>query len=156
MTDTWEGATLDTAKAWLRKHLDEGAVCPCCNRWARIYRRPLNSGMARSLIMMWRLAGTDWMHLTDLGPMDDRGREETKLAYWGLVEEERTERPDGARDARHRVTPLGAHFVKGEVSVQKYARVYNGGGVSVGLTGPLIDIHDALRDKFDYQELMRG
>jgi hypothetical protein len=112
--------------------------------------------MARSLIMMWRHARMDWMHLTELGPMDDRGREETKLAYWGLIEEERTERPDGARDARHHVTVLGELFIKGEVTVQKYARVYNGGGVSVGLTGPQITIRDALRGKFDYQELMNG
>jgi hypothetical protein len=145
--------TLQQIQAWLRQHADTGVDCPACTQRVQVYRRKVNSGMARSLIAMYTVGGRDWIHLpTQIGA---RSREEGKLAYWGLVEEEKTKRPDGGRAGYWRVTARGEEFVKCRLSIPKYARVYNGRVLGFDTT-TLVTIKDALGDKFDYAELMAG
>lgn len=142
--------TLIQLKVWLRKKAEDGARCPVCDQNVKIYRRKLNSGMARSLIRMYRAGGLDFIHLpTTVG---SRSREEGKLRYWGLVEEEQVLRPDGGRAGYWRVTPMGELFVLGKITVWSHARVYN--GKCLGLNGNQITIKDALGSQFDYAELM--
>lgn len=141
---------LAQVRAWLRLKLDDGTRCPACEQFCKVYQRKLNSGMARSLIAMYRAGGTDFVHIpTEIGA---RSREEGKLAYWALVEEQKENRPDGGRAGYWRVTDKGEQFVLGLVKVPKYARVYD--GRCLELTGDFIVIQDALGDSFDYGELM--
>lgn len=143
--------TLIQLKTWLRRQVDEGAICPVCDQHVQVYRRKLNSGMAQSLIRMYIAGGLDYIHLpTTIG---SRSREEGKLRYWGLVEEENAVRPDGGRAGYWRVTRLGELFVNGQAKVYSHARVYN--GRCLGLNGSLIGIKDALGAKFSYDELMQ-
>lgn len=142
--------SLGAAKQWLRERVEDGEKCPCCGQLAKVYKRKINSGMARSLIAMYQAGGTNWVHLpTQVG---SRSREEGKLRYWGLVEEELERRPDGGRQGYWRVTELGELFIQGKTRVYKYARIYD--GRCLGLQGDLVGIKDALGDKFDYAELM--
>lgn len=142
--------TLHQLRTWLLGKAEEGAACPLCQQHVKIYKRKLNSGMARSLIMMYRAGGLDYVHLpTTIG---SRSREEGKLRYWGLVEEEIARRPDGGRAGYWRVTRVGELFVKGETTVYSHARVYN--GRCMGLFGEQVSIKDALGAKFSYDELM--
>lgn len=140
-------------KVWLRERADAGATCPVCEQNVKVYRRKINSGMARSLIQMYRAGGLEFIHVpTAIGA---RSREEGKLAYWALVEEEKVRRPDGGRAGYWRVTELGELFILGKVSMPKYARVYNGRVLSL-LPAEQVTIKDALGTKFDYHELMMG
>lgn len=143
--------TLGRAQAWLRERVAKaGALCPCCGQRAQVYRRALNSGMARSLVLMYRAAGTDWQHVptTTLGG----SREEGKLRYWGLVQEA-DERHGGQRVGWWRVTEDGARFVKGETRVPRWALVYN--GRCLGHDGSqTTSIREALGDHFSYDALM--
>ena len=148
--------TLAAARAWLRKAARErgGTRCPCCGQHAQVYRRSINAGMARSLIAMHRLAPDGaWVHVpTQIGA---RSREEGKLAYWGLVEEEVAVRPDGGRSGWWRVTARGRQFAGGRLKVAKWAYVYNGMVLEYD-SSVMIDIKGALGRKFDYDALMRG
>lgn len=145
--------TIQHAKDWLRKRLDDGAECPVCHQHVQMYKRKLNSGMARSLIEMYKIGGTDWVHLpTQMKSL--RSREEGKLRYWGLVEEEKDRREDGGRAGWWRVTEEGKAFVIDLSSVPKYAKVYN--GKCYGLEGEPVTIRQCLGDKFNYDALMRG
>lgn len=145
--------SIDALKDWLRERADDGINCPICEQKVKVYRRKINSGMARSLILMYRAGGLDFIHVpTAIGA---RSREEGKLAYWALVEEERMRRPDGGRAGYWRVTELGELFIRGKVSMPKYARVYNGRVLSL-LPAEQVTIKDALGTKFDYHELMMG
>jgi hypothetical protein len=155
-----DSMTLAEGRAILRELVNDGHKCPVCTQLAKVYRRKINSGMARSLIEMYRVgregdvAGVQgWVHVpTQIGA---RSREEGKLAYWGLVEEEaEIKREDGGRAGYWRVTARGAQFVRNLIQVPKYARVYD--GRCLGLTGPDVSIHDALGTKFNYDELMAG
>lgn len=152
MTTFASNVLLVQAKAWLRARIDEGARCPCCNQFAKVYKRKINSAMAKALIQFYRAGGTtQFIHGPTLlgGARADEG----KLRYWGLLEEETERRPDGGRAGYWRVTPVGELFVQGKSTVYKYARVYD--GRCLGLVGDQVTIKDALADKFDYAELMR-
>lgn len=148
-------ATLLQIKNWLRGEAGKpgGAKCPVCEQHVQVYRRKINSGQARSLILMYRIGGLDWIHLpTQIG---SRSREEGKLAYWGLVEEEKALRPDGGRAGYWRVTRLGELFVNNQCTVPKYARVYNQRALSLDTT-ERVSIKEALGTKFNYNDLMEG
>jgi hypothetical protein len=147
-----EDGTLREARDWLRERVDEGTACPCCTQLAKVYRRNLNSGMAHSLIAVWRVGGDGWVHLPT--QIDARSREEGKLKYWGLLEEDRDKREDGGRAGWWRVTPLGLAFLRHEIQVPKYARVYD--GRCLGLVGDPVWITDALGARFNYADLMAG
>lgn len=144
---------LGQAKAWLRARLDKGENCPLCTQHAKIYKRTINAGMARSLIGMYQIAGTDWIHLPS--QMSARSREEGKLAYWGLVEEQDLKREDGGRPGVWRVTPKGVRFLKNQLQVPKYALIYNGRLLDYDRT-TMIGVKDAIGSKFNYAELMAG
>lgn len=140
------------ARDWTRERIKKGVTCPCCNKLAKIYKRPMNSGQARSLISMYRLNGRGWVHLPT--QVDSRSREEGKLAFWGLVEDSGEKRDDGGRSGWWRLTAKGELFVLGETTVPKYIRTY--GNRLLGLTGEPFTIQDALTTRFNYEKLMRG
>lgn len=148
--------TLDVAKQWLRKRADRGENCPCCGQRVQFYRRKINSGMARALIAMYRAAGTDWVHKpTALKGLGAAARDESLLRYWGLMEEESAVRADGGRSGWWRVTPQGEAFLLDISRVPKYATIYDGRLLGMDAT-QMVNIRDALSDKFNYNELMAG
>ena len=145
--------SLGEARAWLRKRVGEGERCPCCQQFAKVYKRSINSSMARALVTMYRVAGTDWVKMSDaLGAGKVDRADEAKLRYWKLIEEEPELRPDGGRAGWWRVTDLGRQFVLGTVTVPKYAHVYD--GRCLGLEGAPVRIEEALGNRFDLSELM--
>lgn len=141
--------SLGEVRDWVVERIEDGVECPCCDQHAQLYTRKLNSGMARVLIAQWTTARQEFCHTATLVP---RLREGAKLAYWGLLESEGTLRPDGGHAGRWRITDQGRLFVLGNLSVPRVARLYNGRVLE--LTGPLIDIQQALGNKFNYAELM--
>lgn len=145
MTVFPDSAPLGEAREWLREQVrDDGAKCPCCSQFAKVYRRKLNSGMARSLIRMYLVGGRGWVNITTDIPA--RSREEGKLPYWELAE------PHEIRGI-WRVTELGERWVKDMAEVPRHAEVYD--GRCLRLLGDPIRIREALGAKFDYDELMR-
>lgn len=141
-----DGITLGEARDWLRERVRDGAHCPVCQQHAKVYHRKLNSGMARSLIAMYRLAGVNrWVNITKHLP--SRNREEGKLEWWGLVERD----PD--RRGVWRVTDSGENFVLGKSRIPHAAEVYDGRVLRFD-TSVSVTIRDALGDGFDYDELM--
>lgn len=151
-----DGMTLGEARDLLRTLVDEGHACPCCTQYAKVYRRKVHVSMAVGLISLFRMFGREFGDLQaarkERGATDNR--EESKLRYWGLVEEEPTLRPDGGRSGWWRVTSLGEEWVRNSAAIPKYARIYD--GRCLQLLGESVWITDALGTKFDYRELMEG
>lgn len=155
MTDALfeESMTLAEARDLLRKFARDGHRCPCCSQLAKVYRRKINSGMARALVRMYRAAGLDWLHKpTVLKGFGAAARDESLLRYWSLIVEEIEERPDGGRSGWWRVTVAGEAFLRREVAVLKYALVYD--GRLLKLEGPEVRIQECLGSKFDLGELL--
>jgi len=141
---------LGEARAWLRQRVDKGEHCPCCTQFAKVYRRPITSASARSLVLLWRAAQHNYAHLPTV--LKHTHADEAKLAYWGLMEEEAVVRPDGGRAGWWRVTDLGERWIYQTVTVPKYARIYD--GRCLGLSGDPVTIIDALGTRFDLRVLM--
>lgn len=142
------------AKAWLRTQLDKGAECPVCTQHAKVYRRKINSGMARGLITMYRTYGAEWGHVPSTEGLSRLGGELARLRMWGLVEEATEKREDGGRAGWWRVTSLGVAFLRKGAVVPQYALIYD--GRCLRLEGASVSIKDALGTKFSYEELMAG
>jgi hypothetical protein len=154
---------LGEVRAWLRGRVEDGETCPCCLQFAKIYRRKITAPMARVLIAMWRVGGRDWVDIPALAKSiyTDRtratGGDETKARYWGLIEPKPNERRDDGslRVGWWRLTHAGVSFVRGENTVPKYARIYDGRLLGLDYSEH-VDITDALGTRFDYRELMQG
>jgi hypothetical protein len=146
--------TLAAARQWLHDQArNGGARCPCCDQFAKVYRRNINSGMARSLITMYRRGGLGWLHIPTSIPA--RSREEGKLAYWKLVEEAQEPREDGGRAGWWRVTTKGESFIKRNLRLPKFVFVYDAGVLSFD-DAETVNIRDCLGNKFDLNELLRS
>lgn len=129
----------------------QGVSCPTCGQYAKVYRRKLNFQMARALIDVWKVGGTnDWVHVRTV--VGKNRADEAKLRYWELIEEGAGRREDGGRAGFWRVTPAGEAFILKRHTVPQYALVYN--GACIDHDGPLIYIDDALDTQFSYIELM--
>lgn len=142
--------TLGEARDLLRSLVSEGAHCPLCTQSAKIYSRSIGSTVARSLIRLYQAGGMRFQHLPTV--VGRSSSEESKLRYWGLLEEERARRPDGGRSGWWRVTPLGEQFVLGKTTVPKYAYVY--ANKCIRLDGEQVSIRACLGKRFSYAELM--
>lgn len=128
-----------------------GVHCPTCGQWAQQYHRSINKGMVIGLATIYQHGHVDrYVHLpTAVGR---RSSEESKLVYWGLVEEERTVRPDGGRAGYWRCTGKGRRFLCGIQSVPRYAIVYD--GHLLGHDGSNVTVHDCYRERFDLGVLL--
>lgn len=154
---------LTEAKEFLRDNWDEGAICPCCTQTVKLYKRPITSSMAYALILLYKHfeknPDQEWVHMNDYLnsieglPFPVKSGDNAKLRYWELLEEKVEVRDDGSKRAGYwKLTQLGRDFVEGRTTVQSHARVFN--SKSYGLIGDLVDIHQALGNKFNYSELM--
>lgn len=150
---TTPATTLGEAKQWLRGNLMEGAPCPCCTQFAKVYRRRIHTTMARALIQLYRhgARGEDFIHAPSL-PGDTH--EISQAVWWGLIEEERVRREDGGRAGWWTLTKRGVDFVQDRARVPEYALVYDGSPIRT--EGDLIGIRDALGKRFRYDDLMQG
>jgi len=146
--------TLTAARDRLFRNLDKGSRCPCCDQHAMRYRRHINAGMARALILMVKESAVSG-DMIDIKKLDVRGGDYAKLRYWGLIKQLRnTEERSGTRSGLWRVTDIGVAFANNESSVTGIAIVYN--DECERLTGDQVTIVGALGKKFSYEELMSG
>jgi hypothetical protein len=158
MSAPTEDQTLGEAKDWLRERLHDGACCPLCTQFAKIYRRKINSGMARALIALYRasLAADDLDATHHLASLARWTHEGAQLAWWGLIEQDPDERrEDGGRSSWYRLTATGVWFVRDQIRLPKYVEIYDGLPRKLDLSEQA-SIVDALGTKFDYRELMEG
>lgn len=155
MTD-W---SLAQAREYVQEHREEGVHCPCCDQFAKAYRRALPSASAVVMMAIRRRSATEYVHLPPildtLTGTAAQGGYGTFSHHWGLIEQMPGERDDGSnRVGWWRLTEDGLDFVNDNLRVSKFALVYN--NQCFGFDGPLIGIRQALGTKFDYRDLMDG
>lgn len=160
--------SLAEAKAMLAAKLDEGTVCPCCQQYAKRYRRPLTGAMAYALVIvarhqthLERVRKTPdvWVHVENLLkdtpgiPSSIRG-DFAKLVHWGFVEKASGKRADGSpRNGHYAVTPAGFEFVGGGITAPSHILIYNNN--FEGFDGTEVTIKDVIGKHFDYSEVMQ-
>jgi len=148
-------ATLGEAKQWLRDRWEEGADCPCCGQFAKLYKRPLTSSMAAALLLMARHQGRDFFHVPDwlakwTSTAVIRGGDWAKLRHWGLIEAD----PEG-RAGYYRITERGRDFLYAGLSVPRHVYLYD--NQTFDRIDPMREtttLRQALGDRFDLDVLM--
>ena len=133
----------------------EGSNCPTCKRYAKIYRRKLNSTMARGLIWLWREGGYEqrlYVNFSKMPPFLLKSNQLASNRWWGLVERAPNDDPAIKHSGMWRLTILGRNFVKGFCTVRSHIWHYNSEVLS--LDGDLINIQEALGKHFNYSEMM--
>lgn len=131
----------------------EKMTCECCGRYAQVYQRRIHTSIALQLIELYKLGGTyDHVHASRLIPKGVSGAGDlSKAKYWGLIEE----KPSDGRTKSSgfwMLTDLGLQYVTDRARVPYIAYVYD--DKVLGFSERLCGIREALKEKFDYQELM--
>ena len=147
--------TLDEVKEWLsQRMMGKGAICPCCERLAKVHPRPLNATNVQVLIRMWRTAGRDWVYLPSIR---SAGQDEVTAKHWGLIEPRPGLRADGSnRQGWWRLTAHGEDFVRGRVTIPRRMLIYADTCHGPDDATNRVSIQDCLGIEFDYDKLMRG
>lgn len=153
--------TIKEAQKKLRDGMDNGTTCPCCHQHVKMYKRVLNSSMAYGLIIMWKLhkekGPSTYLKMNEeiakLG-IPSSNIEYPKLKYWGFVEEMPNDDDSKRTSGLWRMTSKGINFVNGITKVPSHVKVYN--QLTYGFVGDYINIKQALRNKYDYYELMNN
>ena len=135
-----------------------GGHCPVCDRWGKIYARPINRTMARSLIWLC-YANADkegWVDVPTLAPRwVVQSNQLPTLRWWGLVERKGNE---GETKTKHsglwRPTAAGLDFVHHGTKVPKQVFTYN--DTVQGNSTETVAIKDCFTDNFDYNATMAG
>jgi hypothetical protein len=154
--------TLIEAKQHITNHRHKGVDCPTCGQYVKLYKRPLNSTMAASLISVWRHAKLDFIHVNDylitvpsLKKKTLGGGDFAKLRHWGLIAPKVEMREDGCKHNGHfRVTQKGEDFIKGKLMVSSHIFIFNNKFEGYNPEG--ITIQQALGKHFNFNELMAG
>ncbi len=160
-------STVAQARAWVDQRTPIGCECPVCHQYARRYRRQVNSAMATALILFFRWHEKhpgEWLHVPTFiaerhlpAGLDAalRGGDFAKLRFWGLIESKPGEirSDDSDRAGIWRITALGTRFVRDEVTIKRYALVYN--NHVTGSEGSGVTIKECLGKRFSYDELMQ-
>ncbi len=156
-----DAVTLAYAQQWLAARMDDGATCPCCTQFAKVYARTITSTMAYALVLMHRHEGPEWFHVPSylsrvarLAASTARGGDWAKLVHWGLIEEAPERREDNCpHTGYYRGTDMGRRFVSGQLSVPRWAVLFDGRLLYLD-DGRRTTIEQALGKRFNYAELM--
>lgn len=162
-------ATIETVADWVKtaapvdsyihfwKLMEEGEIvaCPCCLRRARIWKRKINTSMARALITLTiHTSHEEYVHLFQfLVDHKVQHSDAPLLRHWGLIKELEGKKEDGnPRNGHYAITEKGRVFVHNASNAAKHVLLYN--NTVLGFTEEQITIREALGDKFNYDELM--
>ena len=161
MSEINDKSLLLQVRTFLRKNYKKGCKCPACGQNVKEYKRKLNSSMAYGLIIIYRIhklkgfdKGIKMNEEIAKMKIPSSNIEYSKLAYWGLVEEEENDDPKKKTSGLWKITKKGISFVNNRMTLPKYVFIYN--TKVKGSSDDKISISDSLGDKFDYTELMNA
>lgn len=148
-------STVKDAKDWLRDRLHDGVTCPVCQQQAKIYKRKITASMVTTMGKVVEAqrgpkAVDGYVYLPSIM---QRSRDFATLRYFGLVQQKPEKRDDGGSAGWWRVTDDGLLFLRGGLTVFKYAVVYNGN--KIGTDGERVGVGE-IAPEFRLDELKLG
>jgi hypothetical protein len=146
-------------ETFTKEKMKEGCKCVVCKQNVKMYKKKIDSQMAYFLIRLHKITKENptkrFFHVQDdINVTLKVGGSWAKLRYWELIEEQ--PKDSSATEKRTsgmwRITMKGIDFVEGKINVLKYVKLYN--QTFYGYDGDEVSIREAIKDKFNYQELM--
>jgi hypothetical protein len=153
-----DGIIGQTRQAVMKKAEEkDGCKCDVCGQLVKVYSRAITSTMARQLIHADAIHGDRFFHIKDVVMGQSGASDFSKLHYWGLITAAPHDLSDKTKKTSGfwRITDTGRAFIRGGLSLPKYALVYNGEFLGFDNAKGVATIRDALGNKFDYSALMR-
>ena len=150
--------TLTEARYRLSQAIEAGGMdCPCCNRWAKVNSRYLNSAMARAMIWIVKTYLRDyergWIDVPNSAPQWlVKTNQLASCRWWGLVERRPTDDKAKKHSGLWKPTNDGQLFVMGRKMVP--AKLWVSNAVVGKTSDDLTSIHGCLGTHFDYDEMM--
>ena len=146
--------SIKEVKKYLRSNLEKGTNCPCCGQIVKSYKRKLNNTMALCLIKLSKMKN-EFNHVSKIvnGISNTGTADFSKLKYWGLIEEHYNVNKEKKSSGFWRITPAGLNFANGKTTLPKYVTIYN--KLNLGFSEEKINIKESLKEKFNYEDLMK-
>jgi hypothetical protein len=145
----------DAKDLWADAIYSEGAHCPCCKRWGKVYTRRLNRAMCEALSWLGAQELRDgWIDVPNRAPKWLlRTNQLASLRWWDLVVRRHgSDDPKKKHTGEWKVTNKGREFLVG-FKVPESVSTYDGDVVRVA--SELISF-DEVHNSFDYSEVMNG
>lgn len=144
----------------------DGISCPCCEQFAKVYRRSITLTEVKVMAKIYNVArkacpqapDTHWIKIGADGDLRTMGGDYAKSRFWGLIEERPGERADGStRVGQWRITESGIEFLLGAKRVPRYVWVYNNEVVAPppGTENKTISVYDVAK-KFDFRSIIEA
>jgi len=148
--------TMEMESELFMSDLRNGAkkACPCCGRYAQIYKRKLHAGMTMQLIKLYRIGGHErFIHVNEMANFFSGTGDMTKFKHWGCIISAENE-PDSQTktSGKWKITSKGVSFILGYIKLPECAYIYDDRLLS--FSPQEIGVLDALGNKFSYMELM--
>lgn len=125
-----EAITLGEASDWLRSAAadKDGAICPCCERYDKVYNRPINGGTVGNLIRLYRKGKQDgWQEFHHIDSFANQltGRDFPILRFIGLLERAEHDDEKKKTSGMYRITQDGIDFVEGRTTIPERLFLYH-------------------------------
>lgn len=127
---------------------DKGGKCPVCGQFVKFYKRKLYKSPLQALKNLYDYEGR-WLHVNSF----DRNACISLLKYWDLATE-KLNSDEKKNSGMWKITSKGVKFINNEISIPKYAYIYNSKLLKYSDEHVYID---QLNSKnFNYAKMMSG
>ena len=147
-----------TRDEFQRLLVSEGGHCPVCDRWGKVYKRPLNATMVKALAWIWRLShsGRQWVDVPEAARNNpgtyDHTKQYSTLKYWGFLDHKaNVDKPEQKESGVWKPTVLAGLFLMGKAPVPLHVYTYNDELRRKG--HEVVYVRDII-DGFDYRKIM--
>lgn len=132
----------------------DGSVCRCCRRYGKYTALRMHSGMARALIWLYHRR-PEFVHVPKTGNrVVLTSNSIGKFKHYGFVEAKINDRDPSKKSlGYYRITDAGIAFVEERIDAPARGWVYDD-QLLWWEPGDRITIREALKKKFNYEELM--
>ncbi len=131
----------------------EGAICPCCGRFDKVYHRKINAAAIRNICALYRHTlreGPGYYHYKEF-MSGFAGWDVTKFMHLGLVERASNDDKTKQTSGRYAITEAGMAFVRGQIQIPDRLTFYHNELIE---TSDELKTIDELWPDFNYAELM--
>lgn len=150
--------TIEEARDWLQRaaSTSEGAVCPCCDRFDKVYKRKINKASVGDLLALYRLSmqkGLRLWHYSKFMPGTIRHGDFAKFRHLDMIERGDPEDTKKKTSGCYRITAVGMRFCRGEIAIPERIVLYH--DQLLGMEGERRKVTDLFPD-FNYRDLMQA
>lgn len=152
--------TLEEARQYIAEHFHTGVACPCCKQQVKLYEYRLYGTSAVALIKLYNLTLFSYeteFHVREYAEATSttpRASHFAELRFWGLIEKSPREEKGKKSSGYWSITEKGKQFVRAEITIPEKIKMFN--NEFHGFIGGSIDIHHALGNQFNYDELFKN